>query len=229
MDNNEYYKLIRPFQDQIDQFLVDNIEMSQIQIGTLGPLGTSSEAAVNYFISHIRNAEEKSYQVCLYNNFQMVFDKLQKEEIDYALVPSAYSGITDFFWNPDFLNVLTFNYMTPPYGIVSLKGADPFKKDTVILAACDAVKNIKTYLLGEIDIKGKIERVTTNSTAEAALFVLEEIADISITNMSSYNRYNGKDGKHLDLITSTYSSYMVWTLFKKQKAEDKRNKIDVFI
>lgn len=90
-------------------------QRSIIQIGTLGPSGSSSEAAAAYFIQ----TEERNlhYSVKLFNSFQLVLHELILGELSVALVPHAYSDINLFYINPKVALDRMFIFDTPAYGL----------------------------------------------------------------------------------------------------------------
>lgn len=89
----------------------------------------------------------------------------------------------------------------------------PVNNRKVKIACCPAVENIIGYLsdgkLGE----EQIERVRTNSTTEAVLCLINNDADLAVTNKTSFELYSDKD---IRFISKTYHSNMVWALFKKK-------------
>ncbi len=87
-----------------------------IQIGTLGPSGTSSEAAAVYFMQSDEQ-NPKSYSITLLNSFQSVLHELIHGELSMALVPHAYSDINLFYINPQVNLYRMFLFDTPAYGL----------------------------------------------------------------------------------------------------------------
>ena len=86
-----------------------------IQIGTLGPSGTSSEAAAAYFIQ-TDEKNPKSYSITLLNSFQSVLQGLIHGELSMALVPHAYNDI-NFYINPQVALYRMFQFDTSAYGL----------------------------------------------------------------------------------------------------------------
>lgn len=206
--------LLKPFFEQYDFFFQELSENDVIRIGTLGPKGTSSEQALKYLLTVVKKYNHQiKFDKMLINNFTDVYKKLEKGLIDYALVPTAYERITDFFWNNHFINNLNFIFPTPEYGMVCKNNYKPVNNRKVKIACCPAVENIIGYLsdgkLGE----EQIERVRTNSTTEAVLCLINNDADLAVTNKTSFELYSDKDIK---FISKTYHSNMVWALFKKK-------------
>ncbi|PQQ65650.1 hypothetical protein [Acetivibrio saccincola] len=210
--------IIEPFERQYKDFINEISSMKNIRIGSLGPHGTSSEQAVKYMIGYLNKINSKcSYKICLMDDFRYVFDALNNKEIEYALIHSAYERITDYFWNHRFSNVLNFIYHTPDYGMIGKVGENYSFKKKVRVAACPAVQGILQYLAGDVLLDTEIEIVTTRSTTEAVLFVLEGKADVGITNETSYELYRDKG---IQFISKKYNAHIVWCLFKNNSDEN---------
>lgn len=91
----------------------------------------------------------------------------------------------------------------------------------LIQSCCPAVENIIEYLSdGELK-ESQIERVTTNSTTEAMISLINNDADLAVTNRTSFELYRDKGIK---FISKMYHSKMVWVLFQGKKNEMKKGK-----
>lgn len=205
--------LSEPFLQQICNMDNALYNSEKICVGTLGPDGTSSEIAVQYLIRTFEKTNPKCrYLIKLYNTFDEVYEAMRNYKIDYALIPAAYEKISEFFWCPEFRPVLSFIYDTPKYGIVRKKNRSYKHKKCIKLATCPAAHMVFDYLMKDIKQECEIHVITTNSTVESAALVMESKADFGVTNESSYKKYG--DGE-MEFITNTYSSRMIWTLFKQ--------------
>jgi hypothetical protein len=205
--------LLKPFFDQYDSFIDELNSGDELLIGTLGPNGTSSELATEYLISSIKsyNTETKC-KTYLLNNFKLVFDALNDELINYALIPTAYEHVTDFFWNKDFENNLNFIFPTPQYGMVCKGNFKPILDSKVKIACGPGVENIIPYLSDGIIKSSEFEKVKTNSSTESIISVINGSADIAITNQTSFDLYAYEDIK---FVSKKYNANIVWSLFKK--------------
>ncbi len=206
--------LLNPFYEQYDYFFKEVSDNANIKIGTLGPNGTSSEQALKYLISNIPNYSHKiEFEKHLMNNFRNVYESLNEGLINYALIPTAYERITDFFWNNNFINNLNFIFPTPEYGIACKNNYRPIRNRKIRIACCPAVENIIAYLSnGELQ-DDQIERIKTNSTTEAVICLINDDADLAITNKTSLDIYSDRDIK---FISKTYNANIVWALFKRK-------------
>lgn len=92
--------IVSPFIKQFEIIKDECLHKSKIIIGTMGPETTSSVQAAKYFCDNICNGIQ--YEFKLYPDFVQVLDFMRnEEELDFALVPSAYERITDFFGMPN--------------------------------------------------------------------------------------------------------------------------------
>lgn len=206
-------QLLEKFDKQCNFFINKVKDTENITIGTLGPKGTSSEQALKYLIAFIEDYNPKlNTTICLMNNFIEVYNALDKRLIDYALIPTAYEKITDFFWNYNFSNNLNFIFPTPEYGLVCKNNYIPIKNRKIKIACCPAVENTIEYLSnGELK-EASIEKIRTNSTTESVVRLVHGEVDLAITNYTSFDIY--KD-KNIKFISKTYHANIVWSLFEK--------------
>lgn len=203
--------IIEPFQMQYQQFMDEIGQKDCIRIGTLGPSGTSSEQAVMYLTAELNKISPQSqFKTLLWDDFAHVFRALEERQMDYALIPSAYENITDFFWNFHFKNVLNFIYHTPDYGLISKTDFELSSRTRLKVASCHAVKGILQYLTDGLLHNMDVEIVNSRSTTEAAILVLEGKADVGITNETSFELYKEFG---LKFISKKYNTHIVWCLF----------------
>ncbi len=207
--------LLKPFYEQYDYFFKEISSNDTVRIGTLGPNGTSSEQALKYLIANIENCNHKiEFKKYLMNNFTSVYESLDNGLINYALIPTAYERITDFFWNNNFINNLNFIFPTPEYGMVCKNSYKPISNRKIKVACCPAVENIIGYLSeGELQ-EEQIERVKTNSTTEAVICLINNDVDLAVTNKTSFELYADREIK---FISKTYNTTIVWALFKRKE------------
>lgn len=158
-----------------------------IQIGTLGPSGTSSEAAAAYF-TQTNEKNPKSYSITLLNSFQSVLQELIHGELSMALVPHAYHEINLFYINPQVVLYRMFQFDTPVYGLAR-------RLDRVLSQhSCRIVSHpapilLLDNLLAQIEVSD-YELELVSSTSKAALEVYENKADLALTNMNAIKKYN---------------------------------------
>ena len=157
-----------------------------IQIGTLGPSGTSSEAAAAYFIQ--TDEKNQNYSITLLNSFQLVLHELIHGELSVALVPHAYNDINLFYINPQVTLYRMFQFDTPAYGLAR-------RRDRVLSQhSCRVVSHpapilLLDNLLVQIGLSD-YELEWVSSTSKAAEGVYENKADLALTNMNAIKKYN---------------------------------------
>ena len=59
-------------------------------------------------------------------------------EMDFALVPSAYERVTDFFWDMKLENCMNFIFPTPQYGLVCKNDYHIDNNENITIATCHA-------------------------------------------------------------------------------------------
>lgn len=158
-----------------------------IKIGTLGPSGTSSEAAVAYYIQTYKNKFEH-YSIALLDSFELVLHELIYGDLSMAIVPHAYSETNLFYINPKIALYRMFTFDTPPYGLARRPDA------LVSQHHCRVVSHPAPTLLLDILIAQmglpRYEIEFVSSTSKAAEEVYESRADLALTNMNAIKKYN---------------------------------------
>lgn len=162
-------------------------QRSTIQIGTLGPAGTSSEAAAAYFIQ-TNDKNSKNYSMRLLDSFQLVLHELIHGELSMALVPHAYNDINLFYINPKLSLHRMFLFDTPAYGLAK-RSDKVFSQHSCRVVSHPAPILLLDNLLVQIGLPHyEIEFV--DSTSKAAQEVYENKADLALTNMNAIKNYN---------------------------------------
>lgn len=158
-----------------------------IKIGTLGPSGTSSEAAVKYFL-HLYEKSSNDYSIVLLDNFKSVLHELTYGDLSIAIVPHAYSDINLFYINPKIQLYKMFEFKTPSYGLAK-------RSETVIpYHHCRVVSHpapilILDMLIAQMGIS-HYEVIHVSSTSKAAEEVFEGRAELALTNMNAIKKYD---------------------------------------
>ncbi|WP_237758938.1 hypothetical protein [Legionella birminghamensis] len=160
-----------------------------INIGTLGPTGTSSEAATIYFTRTFRFRQKQvdQFAIILLNSFKCVLRELVHGDLTLAIVPHAYSKINLFYINPKIALYGIFIHDTPPYGLARREDTIPSGQYCRIVSH-PAPAHLLDSLVDEMGLSGyEIEYV--ESTSKAALEVFERKADLALTNRNAMNKY----------------------------------------
>lgn len=180
-----------------------------IKIGTLGPSGTNSERAANYYLNQCISST-LNYGITLYNSFQSVLACLINNEISIAIVPHSYSGINEFYINPNIGLSELFTFKTAPYGLVK-KPKTTISKSKCRIAVHSASASLLAYLLSDSEIIGNYQISFVTSTSLAAKEVHDGKADIALTNMDAAEKLN------LQCIALYGAIEMGWSAFALKK------------
>ncbi|MGE5370380.1 MAG: hypothetical protein ACM3QZ_00190 [Solirubrobacterales bacterium] len=198
------------FRNKAEEFLQSTRDVS-FRLGTLGAEGTTSSMAAKYMKS-VLTENNTSVDIAYFDTFEIVQKSLLSGEIEYALVPNAYEGVTNFYWDASLTPVFYFIHDTPRYGIYTLPSmykeySELLGKEHLRIAACPAVYTLINKLLPEIDID-HLEIVYAPSTESAANHVSRGLCDLGVTNETSASKYN------LSNITDIFRVEMSWVVFK---------------
>lgn len=176
-----------------------------LRIGTLGPVGTSSEQAANYAIEHLY--PNRACELSLLDSFESCIEELLTEKLDAVIVPHAYPKINDFYMHPELVVDEIFRADTPLYGLAV---RDDFEFDEamldseVIVSHPAPVPLIQYYLHRDPSIK------LVSSTSEAARQVRDFETNLAVTNQQAADVYGLKFVKQFKRIP------MSWTVFQKE-------------
>lgn len=203
-------EFIHSYHEQHYHFLKEILAKTKITFSTLGPKGTSSVNALEYFLYHLKAFDNTlDYDLALYNTFDEVYKNLQKGTVTYALVPSAYGRITEFFWDSKLVHCFQFVYPTPNYGLAARENTNLSHKRTLVIAGCTPVLHlIPEFLPPNQNISFQI--LVTPSTTKALEKVLAGKADLALTNETSLEKHHAAD---LKFITEKRNANIVWSLF----------------
>lgn len=181
-------------------------------LGTLGPSGTSSEEALNYVIDQLKQQKINTL-VKLFDDFTLLREALQTNQVDLALVPHAYHKINDFYMEPDLDLGLIFTYPTPVYGLAQRKDAEFDKSEslnecTIVThpAPLPLLSRLLTTNQNQQDVKVEL----ANSTSAAALQVQQGLAQLAITNEKACKSHD------LEFISIYGTIPMSWSVFYKK-------------
>lgn len=206
-------KIVEPFIEQYDDIRRFLSGRNKIVIGTMGPESTSSVQATKYLCENIGEVEH--YELRLFPDFKKLLAALNNDSsIDFALVPSAYERVTDFFWNINLENCLNFIFPTPKYGLVCKEDFVLNQKLPLTVATCHAVENIIEELSDGYIKEKDVKRLFTSSTTTALQEVLAGNADLAVTNETSFEAYKDKGIK---FIFRKFNTKILWCLFKRKE------------
>uniref|UniRef100_A0AAU2VSV6 Prephenate dehydratase n=1 Tax=Streptomyces sp. NBC_00008 TaxID=2903610 RepID=A0AAU2VSV6_9ACTN len=178
-------------------------------LGTLGPDGTSSQLAAHFL------AQQHGLSVELFVTFDELLDQLVGRKVDFALVPSAYQGLTRFHWHQDLRLRAFFPQATPEYGIAAPAGAVLGTGDEpVTVAAMWEVRRIYAEVV-PAGLRGREVRwVDAVSTQHAAEIVAGGGAELAVTNAPGVRAHG------LRWVATRRGAEIVWTLFGRVQPDE---------
>jgi hypothetical protein len=176
-------------------------------LGTLGPAGTSSDLAARFL------AAEYGLSVELFTTFDDVLDHLLDGRVEFALVPSAYQGLTRFHWHRGLRLRAFFPRATPEYGIAAGAGGGlPPGDGPVAVAAMWEVRRIYAEVVPDALLDREVTWVDAVSTQHAAEILAGGGAELAVTNAPGVRAHG------LRWVATRPGAEIVWTLFGR--AED---------
>lgn len=175
---------------------------------TLGPAGTSSEAAAGYLTEKLEEALGLQGAVTLYDSFESAADAVLSGTESALLVANAYGNVHRMYMNPRLNLAGAFIHNTPPYGVAAAARV-PVPLEVRITTHPAPVPLIQELLPSAFLLK---EIIVAPSTSEAARRVADGEVELALTNEKSARRY------HLKFVSRTRPIKMLWSLFVSASA-----------
>lgn len=172
-------------------------------IHTLGPNGTSSEAAAGFFAKWLEQRHPEScVRIKLNDSYENACSSMEKETPAVLIVANAYPEIHNFYMEPRLNLVATFVFDTPLYGLAS-KGPLTTSKPTI------ATHPAPRLLIEELLPRGlEIDSVIlTLSTSAAAAAAARSEVDVALTTEVAAKIHD------LHFISNTRPIRMLWSVF----------------
>jgi len=193
-------------------------------IATLGPKGTSSEAAAEYLASLMG----RELEIRLFDSFEQACCHTEQNIDSVLLVANAYRDVDYFYMNPCINLAGSFHY-SPPYYYMCCKSVEKaghkLRLKKRITIATHRAPSSRIHDIIESLHKGgwqfdlsKTEIVYTEATSEAAKGVKSGEYDFCLVNEYAADLYQ------LDVISDPLIIEMVWTLFVKTNPLSKEHK-----
>ncbi|MDU0813913.1 bacilysin biosynthesis protein BacA [Bacillus siamensis] len=177
-----------------------------LNVATLGPSGTSSEAAAKYFLSAI-NSENGQYT--LYPTYEEAFQGLILGKSNFLIVANAYERIDRIYMSQETHLLFPFVYETPLYGIAKRPGTPLPMNQTLKIATHHAPVSLIPWFLA--DLSFEYEVVFVKSTSEAAMKLKAGEVDLCVTTENAAKQCGVK------FITKTRPILMLWSVFVRQE------------
>jgi prephenate dehydratase len=174
-------------------------------IATLGPEGTSSEAAAK----HLWNVRGPGGEpvVQLYDTYEEAGDALQSGRASHLVVANAYSAINIFYMAPSMSLVIAFLFETPPYGLATRNPAK-VPREVRVASHPAPIPLIGELLPASYALAGIL---CADSTSAAALKAQRSEIDLALTTQSAAAVHK------LQFISKTRTISMLWSVFTLQQ------------
>lgn len=174
-----------------------------VMIHTLGPNGTSSEAAAGFFSEWFGQRYPGSrVQLNLSDSYEHARSSMDEHTPGVLIVANAYPQIHNFYMDPRLSLVATFVFDTPLYGLVS-RGPLPTRKLTVATHPAPLLL-IEELLPQGLEVDSVILALSTSAAAAAAA---RGEVDVALTTEVAANIHG------LHFISSTRPIRMLWSVF----------------
>ncbi|GAB7260281.1 MULTISPECIES: bacilysin biosynthesis protein BacA [Dickeya] len=171
-------------------------------VHTLGPSGTSSEYASQFFHRWMSDNYANSYhEIHLNDSYELARNNIEDEK-GLLIVANAYPKINDFYMDTRLKILATFLYDTPLYGLVANKTLP----DRPLYVASHPAP---IPLIGELLPDGlRIEQVIEmSSTSAAAQAVVSGEVDVALTTEIAARIHK------LNFISRIRPIHMLWSVF----------------
>ncbi|MEM6160962.1 bacilysin biosynthesis protein BacA [Erwinia sp. P6884] len=171
-------------------------------INTLGPSGTSSEYASQFFHLWMRdNYSNSHHEIFLNETYELARDNIKNEK-GILIVANAYQKINDFYMDTRLKLLATFLYDTPLYGLVANRELPD--RPLYIASHPAPIPLIKELLPDGLHIKQVIEMPSTSAAAQA---VVSRKVDVALTTEVAARIHK------LSFISRTRPIHMLWSVF----------------
>lgn len=180
-------------------------------VTTLGPAGTSSEAAALELWNRFGPAEAAGpARVALFDSYERGHDALRSGEHTMAVVANAYAGVSEFYMDPDLYLWGAFVADTPDYGIAA--GGPVLPPGRLRLVTHPAPAPLVRQLLP--DSVDRLDIAFSTSTSSAAREVRDGLADLALTTRPAAALH------HLHFVSGTRTIRMLWSVFRSCRADE---------
>ncbi len=174
-------------------------------VHTLGPAGTSSEYASQFFHNWMnKNYAESCHEIHLNNSYELARNNV-KHEKGLLIVANAYPKINDFYMDTSLKLLATFLYDTPLYGLVANKQLPD--RPLYIASHPAPVPLIEELLPAGLRIARIVEMPSTSAAAQA---VSSGEVDMALTTEIAARLHA------LEFVSKTRPIHMLWSVFASQ-------------
>ncbi len=197
--------------------LAEPAEFTSRSIATLGPAGTSSEAAARHLTAYLRGEAEESTppddEITLYSSYELAGAAVSSGSSDLLIVANAYHGISQFYMDPALRIVTAFMFDTPHYGIAAA-ASSPTGGRVRIASHPAPIPLIEELLdMNKFDVA---EIIRCDSTSAAAASVAEGKADLALTTEPASEIHR------LKIISRSRPIRMLWSVFARSEGKARK-------
>ncbi len=176
---------------------------AQLGIATLGPSGTSSEAAARALSTSLLGRGHERATVALYPSYEQAARSVLDDETQLLVVANAYAGANTFYMNGALTLGAVFVKDTPDYGLASAKPVD--ESAPLSIASHPAPVPLIAELLPDgMTVKALLEESSTSAAAQA---VVSGRADAALTTGPAAAKHG------LSFFSRTRPIRMLWSVF----------------
>lgn len=174
-----------------------------VKIHTLGPTGTSSEAAAGFFTQWFDQRYPGSHiELSLSDSYEHARATMDEHRPGVLIVANAYPQVNNFYMDPRLSLAATFVFDTPLYGLAS---KEPLTTRKLTVATHPAPLMLVEELLPEgLEVGSVILALSTSAAAAAAA---QGEVDVALTTEVAAAIYG------LNFISKTRPIRMLWSVF----------------
>lgn len=188
-------------------------------IATLGPAGTSSEAAAGFLRRYLAISwadhpdQAPEVPITLHERYEAAAQSVLDRASSLLVVANAYHGISAFYMEPRLAFAGAYCFDTPHYGIATRSGKLP--RGPVTVASHPAPIPLIAQLLQDRDVAVR-DIVHSSSTSAAAAAAADGSVDVALTTSPAAALWG------LSFATRTRNIRMLWSIFAARPAESAR-------
>lgn len=176
---------------------------AQELIVTLGPSGTSSEAAAHHLSGLLTTWHGCRAGVALYDEYEDAATALRSRRGTLLVVANAYAAISDFYMDSGLRLAGAFVFDTPQYGLAARPGTRVVPE--VRVASHPAPVPLIKQLIDPGVTVAEVRRVSSTSAAAAA--ARDGEVELALTTAPAATRHG------LVFVTGTRDIRMLWSVF----------------
>ncbi|SHO58668.1 bacilysin biosynthesis protein BacA [Vibrio quintilis] len=169
---------------------------------TLGPSGTSSEFASQYFCRRMnQNYQQRRHRINLMPTYEEARDEV-KHQHGVMVVANAYASINNFYMDPNLELLATFVFDTPLYGLAVKQ--DLPDRELRIASHPAPIPLIEELIPEGVQVREIIRMTSTSAAAQA---VVNNEVDMALTTEIAAGLHQ------LKFVSRIRPIHMLWSVF----------------